>query len=97
MTILEWKIGISSFFIFDKKGQIIMYVGRDMTELSMMSKMDWKADELAFFHHSLQQMVPYLNSEGQTIHREIVEEIERRGGLKRGEADYTHGTEIAYD
>jgi hypothetical protein len=74
-----------------------MYVGRDMTELSMMAKTNWHDDELAFFHHSLQQMVPYLNSEGQTIHREIIKEIEHRGGLKRNEADYTHGTEISYD
>ncbi|MDR6998983.1 hypothetical protein [Neobacillus niacini] len=59
-----------------------MYNGRDMTELSMMSIKEWETQELAFFHHSLQQMVPYLNSEGQTIHREIVEEIISRGGLK---------------
>ncbi|WP_144553038.1 hypothetical protein [Bacillus sp. X1(2014)] len=74
-----------------------MYVGRDMTELSMMSKSDWKSSELAFFHHSLQQIAPYLNSEGQTIHREIIEEIESRGGIKRQEADYTHGTKTVYD
>lgn len=74
-----------------------MYVGRDMTELSMMSKTDWQDSELAFFHHSLQQMVPYLNVEGQSIHREIVKEIERRGGLNRNEADYTHGTKVSYD
>jgi hypothetical protein len=74
-----------------------MYVGRDMTELSMMSKKDWKDTELAFFHHSLQQVVPYLNVEGQTIHREIVQEIESRGGLKRNEADYTQGTRIQFD
>jgi hypothetical protein len=74
-----------------------MYVGRDMTELSMMSKMDWQDSELAFFHHSLQQVVPYLNVEGQSLHREIIEEIERRGGLNRGEADYTHGTKVNYD
>lgn len=74
-----------------------MFVGRDMTELSMMSKTKWKDSEIAFYHHSLQQMVPYLNAEGQTIHREIIEEIERRGGLKSMEADYTHGTEIIYD
>ncbi|WP_059172677.1 hypothetical protein [Bacillus sp. FJAT-27445] len=74
-----------------------MYVGRDMTELTMKSKSEWEDSELAFFHHSLQQVVPYLNSEGQTIHREIVEEIERRGGLNRGEADYTHGTKVQYD
>ncbi|MDT9026966.1 MULTISPECIES: hypothetical protein [Rossellomorea] len=74
-----------------------MYVGRDMTELSMIPKNEWEKSELAFFHHSLQQIVPYLNAEGQSIHREIVEEIENRGGLKRGEADYTHGTKVSYD
>jgi hypothetical protein len=62
-----------------------MYSGRDMTELSMMSKVEWKDSELAFFHHSLQQVVPYLNVEGQAIHREIVQEIESRGGLNRDE------------
>jgi hypothetical protein len=75
----------------------IMYVGRDMTELSMTSKNDWKDEELAYFHHSLQQMAPYLNEEGTSIHREIIKEIEARGGLKRGEADWTHGTEVKYD
>ncbi len=74
-----------------------MYVGRDMTELSMIPKSDWKDSELAFFQHSLQQMVPYLNAEGQTIHKEIIKEIEQRGGLNRGEADYTHGTKVNYD
>ncbi|MBM7662580.1 hypothetical protein JOC85_003390 [Bacillus mesophilus] len=74
-----------------------MYVGRDMTELSMMSKKAWKDSELAFYHHSFQQIVPYLNAEGQTIHREIIEEIEDRGGLKRQEADWTHGTRVQYD
>ncbi|MEH7417411.1 hypothetical protein V7266_19280 [Neobacillus drentensis] len=74
-----------------------MYVGRDMTELSMMAKTNWKDSELAFFHHSFQQIAPYLNSEGQTIHREIIEEIEQRGGMKRQEADYTHGTKTVYD
>jgi len=74
-----------------------MYVGRDMTELSMLPKNEWKKSELLYFHHSLQQMVPYLNAEGQTIHQQIIEEIEKRGGLKRNEADYTHGTENVYD
>ncbi|MGE6754150.1 hypothetical protein ACQKFO_11915 [Rossellomorea sp. NPDC071047] len=74
-----------------------MYVGRDMTELSMIPKDEWQKSELAFFHHSLQQIVPYLNAEGQSIHREIVEEIENRGGLNRGEADYTHGTKVSFD
>lgn len=59
-----------------------MYNGRDMTELSMMTKADWKDSELAYFHHSFQQMVPYLNAEGQTIHKEVIKEIKNRGGLK---------------
>jgi hypothetical protein len=60
-----------------------MYTGRDMTELSMMSKADWDDSELTFFHHSLQQMTPYLNSEGVAIHRDIIKEIENRGGTEK--------------
>ncbi|MGP7819227.1 hypothetical protein [Niallia sp. 01092] len=67
-----------------------MYEVRDMTELSMLEKSKWKNSELAYFHHSLQQMTPYLNIEGLTIHQEIMKEIENRGGLQRNEADYTH-------
>jgi len=33
--------------------------------LSMISKKEWKDDELTYFHHSLQQITPYLNEEGQ--------------------------------
>lgn len=64
-----------------------MYTGRDMTELSMIPKSEWDKNELAFFHHSLQQMTPYLNSEGVSIHRQIIQEIEHRGGLEPEGAD----------
>ncbi|MBP3952359.1 cytosolic protein [Bacillus suaedae] len=74
-----------------------MYVGRDMTELSMMSIDQWTEKELAYFHHSLQQMTPYLNAEGASIHREIILEIENRGGLKHPEATWTQGTEVHPD
>jgi hypothetical protein len=77
-----------------KGGIFTMQTGRDMTELSMMSINEWENNELAYFHHSLQQMVPYLNSEGQSIHRKIVEEIQRRGGLKTVNGD---GAEMVYD
>lgn len=73
-----------------------MYVGRDMTELSMMSIDQWTDKELAYFHHGLQQMTPYLNIEGSTIHREIIREIEARGGLHQ-EATWTQGTKPRYD
>ncbi|MBL5768655.1 hypothetical protein HV436_14590 [Bacillus sporothermodurans] len=49
-----------------------------MTELSMISMADWNNSEIEHFHHSFQQILPYLNAEGQTIYREIIEEMERR-------------------
>lgn len=74
-----------------------MYVGRDMSELSMMSFTDWRDSELAHFQHSFQQIMPYLNQQGQSIYKEILKEIETRGGLQQVEATYTSGTEIVYD
>lgn len=74
-----------------------MCVGRDMSELNMVSKKDWKNSELAYFHHAFQQIMPYLNEEGQSKYRELTQEIEARGGMKRNEADYSHGTRVSYD
>ena len=74
-----------------------MYVGRDLTALQMIPKQQWKDSELAFFHHALQQITPYLNVEGQTMHREIIEEIEARGGLHRNVTTYTNGTRVFYE
>ncbi|MGJ7035413.1 cytosolic protein [Anoxybacillus eryuanensis] len=74
-----------------------MYIGRDLAALQMISKQEWKDSELAFFHHALQQVTPYLNAEGQTMHREIIEEIEARGGFQRNEATYTNGTRVFYE
>ncbi|MCG3083897.1 cytosolic protein [Anoxybacillus sp. LAT_35] len=74
-----------------------MYIGRDLTALQMISKREWKDSELAFFHHVFQQVTPYLNAEGQTLHREMIEEIEARGGLQRNEATYTNGTRVFYE
>lgn len=75
----------------------MMYIGRDLTALQMISKREWKDSELAFFHHVFQQVTPYLNTEGQTLHREMIEEIEARGGLQRNEATYTNGTRVFYE
>ncbi|MCM3762259.1 cytosolic protein [Alkalihalobacillus oceani] len=65
-----------------------MYDGRDMTELSTIKKQSWTDDELAFFHHSFQQIAPYVNAEGLTMYREIIEEIESRGGLVHSAAEH---------
>ncbi|NMD71388.1 hypothetical protein HHO41_13870 [Bacillus sp. DNRA2] len=55
-----------------------MSVMRDITELQMISKTEWNDHELSHYHKSLQQVVPYLNVEGQSIHAQIIKEIERR-------------------
>ncbi|WP_455920293.1 hypothetical protein [Priestia megaterium] len=39
-----------------------------MTKLAMISKKAWKDNELTYFHHSFQQITPYLNEEGREIH-----------------------------
>ncbi|WP_033826422.1 hypothetical protein [Bacillus andreraoultii] len=66
-----------------------MYDGRDMTELTMMSLADWQDHELIFFQRSFQQIMPYLNQEGQSIYKKIINEIEERGGLKQLQTDDT--------
>ncbi|MEH6941896.1 hypothetical protein [Bacillus sp. JJ722] len=74
-----------------------MYVSRDLTELSLLQKKDWKDSELQYFHHSLQQMLPYLNVQGQSILKQIIKEIQNRGGFQHNEADYTHDTDLIVD
>lgn len=64
-----------------------MYDGRDMTELTMMSIADWHNHELVFFQRSFQQIMPYLNQEGQSIYKKIINEIEERGGLTQLQTD----------
>lgn len=51
---------------------------RDMTELEMISIKEWTDLELRHFHHTCQQILPYLNEEGQTLYKEIVMEIGER-------------------
>jgi hypothetical protein len=58
-----------------------MYNGRDLSELSMTPKTKWEDIELEHFHHSFQQITGYLNIEGNTMQKEIIKEIESRGGI----------------
>lgn len=70
-----------------------MYSGRDMTELSMIAKSEWTDEELAYFHKNLQQMTPYLNAEGVTIHQEIIKEIKQRKSFHKN-GSYEIGSQI---
>ncbi|GAF15505.1 YfhS protein [Bacillus sp. JCM 19046] len=73
-----------------------MYVGRDLTELEGVDPADWTDKELAFFHHGMQQLTAYLNTQGNSRHQTIIKEIEKRGGFHR-EATWTNGSEIHFD
>lgn len=74
-----------------------MYVGRDFSELVMTSKKNWTDKELAHFHESFQQIMPYLNSEGGMIYREIMEEIKNRHSFYLNEASWERGSTIHPD
>lgn len=74
-----------------------MYSGRDMTELTMVPKQQWTDEELSHFHQSLQQITPYLNSEGASIRNAIVKEIQNRGELYPHNSEHTHGIETLND
>ncbi|MBB5175060.1 hypothetical protein [Texcoconibacillus texcoconensis] len=74
-----------------------MYVGRDMTELSMTKKTDWTEKELANAQHMLQQMLPYLNAEGVTMQKEIMQEMMNRDSFHHHEADDTHGSRVHFE
>ncbi|SDH43439.1 hypothetical protein SAMN05192534_105147 [Alteribacillus persepolensis] len=74
-----------------------MYVGRDFSELLMTSKKNWTDKELAHFHESFQQILPYLTSEGGMIYREILQEMRNRQTLYHNVASYERGTSIHPD
>lgn len=75
-----------------------MYVGRDLMALTMISKNEWKNEELAYFSRCFQQITPFLNSQGVTLRNEITEEIESRTDFRhRDEADWQNGTQITFD
>lgn len=75
-----------------------MYVGRDLMELTMISKEEWKNEELAYFARCFQQVTPFLNSQGVTLRNEITEAIESRDDFRdRDEADWQNGTQLTFD
>ncbi|UJF32812.1 hypothetical protein [Paenibacillus hexagrammi] len=54
---------------------------RDLHELSSLSTGEWTQEELAYHHGTMSELSPWLNAQGAHIHSQIIQEIERRGGL----------------
>ena len=59
-----------------------MYQERHMGQLEDVPVNEWTLNELAFHHHVMAQMGGFLNTEGVSFHHTIINEIERRGGLR---------------
>lgn len=58
-----------------------MYRGRTLDELTGVPIPQWERHELTWHHFAMSQMTPLMNSQGVSLHHQIVREIERRGGL----------------
>lgn len=59
----------------------MMYNGRNMDELSMVPLAEWDLEELSYHHFIMAQMAPLMNQQGISLHHQLIEEIERRGGI----------------
>jgi hypothetical protein len=59
-----------------------LHLERKMEALEDTPLPDWSMNELAFHHDVMAQLSGFLNAEGISLHHQIINEIERRGGLK---------------
>ncbi|MDR6225828.1 hypothetical protein [Desmospora profundinema] len=58
-----------------------MYMGRNLDELINIPLSQWEREELAYHHFAMSQLSPLMNVQGISLHHQLIEEIERRGGL----------------
>ncbi len=52
---------------------------RDFQVLSTMKPSEWTEIELRYNHSAMSDLSPWLNEQGNHIHNQIIQEIERRG------------------
>lgn len=55
---------------------------RQLHDLSTLGTAAWSDEELGYHHRVMSELSPWLNAQGTHIHSQIIQEIERRGGLK---------------
>lgn len=68
-------------FILIRKEVTPLYLGRDLSELNITPLSNWEMEELSYHHYMMSQMSPLMNQQGSSLHKDIIKEIERRGGL----------------
>lgn len=74
-----------------------MYVGRRLDELSDTPMAQWEMKELLYHHNMMNQMAPFLNTQGVSYHQKIIGEVEKRGGIPGDQGAWDHSSRIIYD
>lgn len=74
-----------------------MYVGRKFDELDNIPVAEWDIKELLYHHDMMDNLVSYLNAQGNSRHKQIIEEIEKRGGRGGDRGAWDHSSRMIYD
>lgn len=74
-----------------------MYIGRELSELTMTPIDHWQLNELTYFHHAMSELAAYLNVEGVSLHSKIIHELESRGPIGGDSGGWDHSSTVIYD
>ncbi|MGK5511682.1 hypothetical protein [Brevibacillus formosus] len=74
-----------------------MYIGRELSELTMVPLADWEMNELLYYHHSFSQLAAYLSAEGASLHVKVIHELESRGPVNGDSGAWDHSSSPIYD
>lgn len=74
-----------------------MYIGRDLSELTMVPLAQWELNELLHYHDLFSQLAPYLSAEGASLHVKVIRELESRGPVGGDSGGWDHASKPIYD
>ncbi|MED1725467.1 hypothetical protein [Brevibacillus parabrevis] len=74
-----------------------MYIGRDLSELTMVPPSQWEINELLYFHDTFSQLAAYLSAEGASLHVKVIRELESRGPVSGDGGAWDHASKPIYD
>ncbi|GIO10035.1 hypothetical protein J31TS6_60630 [Brevibacillus reuszeri] len=74
-----------------------MYIGRDLSELTLEPMGRWELNELLYHQHIFSQLALYLSTEGASLHVKIIRELESRGPTHGDSGGWDHSSTPIYD
>ncbi|QRG68513.1 hypothetical protein [Brevibacillus choshinensis] len=74
-----------------------MYIGRELSELTMLPLDRWELNELMYHHHIFSQLAAYLSTEGASLHVKVIRELESRGPVGGDKGGWDHSSAPIYD